>query len=163
MEYLPIEKLSASILVRTSGVLVVDNVACKAVERGERCNPREVSHHTGVGLHRLYRCKVAPLRVDDYVTLIRGGDEAGRDPAIEPADDGFSIVTQEFDELLLILRLNGQDVDKGRDFFRHRNCCVHGVLRKNVALRAYTMKTIPAIKTNRSDKKNGTELGRHLQ
>jgi hypothetical protein len=64
------------------------------------------------------------------MTLIRGGDEAGRDPAIELADDGFSIVTQEFDELLLILRLNGQDVNKGRDFFRHRNCRVQGVLLK---------------------------------
>jgi hypothetical protein len=112
--------------IRASGMVVVDNVACKAVERGERCDPREISDHIGVGLHRLYRCKVAPLRVDDYMTLIRGGDEAGRDPAIEPADDGFSIVTQEFDELLLILRLNSQDVDKGRDFFHHRNCRVHG-------------------------------------
>jgi hypothetical protein len=107
--------------IRASGVVVVDDVASEAVERGERCDPRKVSDHIGVGLHRLYRCKVAPLRVDDYMTLIRGGDEAGRDPAIELADDGFSIATQEFDELLLILRLNGQDVDKGRDFFRHRN------------------------------------------
>src|ERR1700678_2678399 len=103
-----------------SGVVGVDNVACNAVERGERGDPREVSNLKGVGLHRLYRCKVAPLRVDDYLTLIRGGDEAGRDPAIEPADDGFSVFTQEFDELLLILWLNGQDVDKGHDFFRHR-------------------------------------------
>jgi hypothetical protein len=49
--------------------------------------------------------------------------------------------------------LNGQDVDEGRDFFRHRNCRVRGVLLKNVALCVYTMKTIPAIETNRSDKK----------
>ena len=77
---------------------------------------------------RLYRCKVAPLRVDDYMTLIRGGDEAGRDPAIEPADDTFSIVTQELDELLLVLRLDGQDVDKGGDLFRHLYGRVHDVL-----------------------------------
>lgn len=82
-------------------MVVVDDVASEAVERGERGDPRKVSDHIGVGLHRLYRCKVAPLRVDDYMTLIRGGDEAGRDPAIEPADDTFSVVTQELDELLL--------------------------------------------------------------
>ena len=33
------------------------------------------------------------------MTLVRGGDEGGRDPAVEPADDTFSIVAQEFDEL----------------------------------------------------------------
>jgi len=47
------------------------------------------------------------------VALILGGDEAGRNPTIEPADDVFGIATQEFDDLFLILRLNGQDVDKG--------------------------------------------------
>jgi hypothetical protein len=62
------------------------------------------------------------------MTLIRVGDEAGRDPAIEPADDTFSIVTQELDELLLGLRLDGQDVDKGGDLFRHLYGCVHDVL-----------------------------------
>ena len=132
--------------------MVVDNIPSEAVERGERGDPREVRDHVGVGPHRLYRCKVAPLRVDGHVTVIRGGDEAGRDPAIESTDDGFSIVTQESDELLLIFRLNGQDVDKGRDFFRHRNCRVHGVLLKDAALCAYTMKTIPAMQTDRSDK-----------
>jgi len=81
--------------LRASGVVVVDDVASEAVERGERGDPREVSDHIGVGLHRLYRCKVAPLRVDEYMALIRGGDEAGRDPTIETADDTFSIVTQE--------------------------------------------------------------------
>jgi hypothetical protein len=86
--------------------VVVDDVASEAVERGERGDPREVGDHIGVGLHRLYRCKVAPLRVDDYMTLIRGGDEAGRDPAIEPADDTFSIVTQELDELRSVERTN---------------------------------------------------------
>src|ERR1700678_2709107 len=111
-----------------SGVVGVDNVACNAVERGERGDPREVSDHIGVGLHRLYRCKVAPLRVDDYMTLIRGGDEAGRDPALEPADDTFSIVTQKPGELLLVLRLDGQDVDKGGDLFRHLYGRVHDVL-----------------------------------
>ena len=64
------------------------------------------------------------------MTLIRGGDEAGRDPAIEPGDDTFRAVTQEFDELLLILRLNRQDVDKRRDVFRHRDGRIHGVLPK---------------------------------
>jgi hypothetical protein len=63
-----------------------------------------------------------------YMTLIRGGDEAGRDPAIEPADDTFSIVTQEPDELLLVLRLDGQGVDKGGDLFRHLYGRVHDVL-----------------------------------
>jgi hypothetical protein len=96
------------------------------------------------------------------MTLIRGGDEAGRDPAIEPADDGFSIVTQEFDELLLILRVNSQDVDKGRDFFRYRNCRVHGFSSKGGALCAYIMKTISAIKTNRSDKKRRSKAGAFL-
>jgi len=108
--------------------VVVDDVASEAVERGERGDPREVSDHIGVGLHRLYRFKVAPLRVDDYMTLIRGGDEAGRDPAIEPADDTFSIVTQELDELLLVLRLDGQDVDKGGDLFGHCYCRVDDIL-----------------------------------
>src|SRR3984893_13584110 len=111
-----------------SGVVVVDDVASEAVERGERGDPREVSDHIGVGLHRLYRCKVAPLRVDEYMTLIRGGDEAGRDPTIETADDTFSIVTQEPDELLLVLGLDGQDVDKGGDLFRHLYGRVHDVL-----------------------------------
>ena len=87
------------------------------------------------------------------MALILGCDKAGRNPALELTDDAFSIVTQEFDELLLIFRLNGQDVDKGTDLFRHRNCRVHGILLKNVALCAYTMKTIPAIKTDRSGKK----------
>jgi hypothetical protein len=80
--------------LRASGVVVVDDVASEAVERSERDDPREVSEHIGVGPHRLYRCEVAPLRVDDYMTLIRGGDEAGRDLAIEPADDTFGTVTQ---------------------------------------------------------------------
>jgi hypothetical protein len=62
------------------------------------------------------------------MTLIRGGDEAGRDPTIEPADDTFSIVTQEPDELFLILRLNGQDVDKGGDLFGDRYCRIHNIL-----------------------------------
>jgi len=78
---------------------VVDDVAGDAVERGERGDPRKVSDHIGVGPHRVYGCEVAPLRVDDYMTLVRGGDEGGRDPAVEPADDTFSIVAQEFDEL----------------------------------------------------------------
>ena len=108
--------------------MVVDDVASEAVERGERGDPREVSDHIGVGLHRFYRCEVAPLRVDEYMTLIRGGDEAGRDSTIEPADDTFSIVPQEPDELLLVLRLDGQDIDKGGDFFRHLYGRVHDVL-----------------------------------
>jgi hypothetical protein len=62
------------------------------------------------------------------MTLIRGGDEAGRDPAIEPADDTFRIATQELDELLLVLRLDAQDVDKGGDLFRHLYGRVHDVL-----------------------------------
>jgi len=62
------------------------------------------------------------------MTLIRGGDEAGRDPTTEPAHDTFSIVTQESDELLLVLRLDGQDVDKGGDLFRHLYGRVHDVL-----------------------------------
>ena len=114
--------------IRASGVVVVDDIASEAVERGERGDLREASDHIGVGLHRFYRCKVAPLRVDDYMALIRGGDEAGRDPAIEPADDTFSIVTQELDELLLVLVLDGQDVDKGGDRFRHLYGRVHNVL-----------------------------------
>jgi hypothetical protein len=62
------------------------------------------------------------------MTLIRGGDEAGRDPTIERADDTFSIVAQEPDELLLVLRLDGQDVDKSGDLFRHLYGRVHDVL-----------------------------------
>ena len=88
--------------LRPSGVVVVDNIACKAVERGERGDSREVSDHAGIGPHRLYRGKVAPLRVDSYMTPIRGGDKAGRYPAIKPADDSFRIVAQELDELWLI-------------------------------------------------------------
>ena len=53
--------------LRASGVVVVDDVASEAVERGERRDPREVSDHIGVGPHRFHRCKVAPLRVDDYM------------------------------------------------------------------------------------------------
>jgi hypothetical protein len=116
------------------------------------------------------------------MALIRGGDEVGRNPAIERADDLFSIVTQELDELWLILRLNGQDVDKGGNLFRHRHCRVHGLIAvtfaaqaaiastiaspspwlppvmissppKSVALFADTMKTIPVIETDRSGKK----------
>src|ERR1700689_1050248 len=69
------------------------------------------------------------------MTLIRGGDEAGRDPTIEPADDTFRIVTQEPDELLLVLRLDGQDVDKGGDLFRHLYGRVHDVsLQKRCSL-----------------------------
>ena len=64
--------------LRASGVVVVDDVPDEAVERGERGDPREVSDHIGVGPHPLYRCEVAPLRLDDYMTLICGGDEAGR-------------------------------------------------------------------------------------
>ena len=43
--------------------------------------------------------------------------DAGRNPAIELADDAISALTQQMDELLQILRLNGQDVDKGSDPF----------------------------------------------
>ena len=55
--------------------MVVDDIPDEAFERGD---PREVSDHIGVGPHPLYRCEVAPLRVDDYTTLICGGDEAGQ-------------------------------------------------------------------------------------
>jgi hypothetical protein len=34
---------------------------------------------------------------------------------------------------------------------------------KSVVLCAYTMKTIPAIKTDRSAQKSGAEQGRHMQ
>jgi hypothetical protein len=72
------------------------------------------------------------------MTLIRGGDEAGRDPTIEPADDTLSIVPQERDELLLVLRLDGQDVDKGGDVFRHFYRRVHDVLlQKRCSLRLH--------------------------
>src|SRR5580698_9393681 len=121
------------LLSLASGVVVVDDVTSEAVERGERGDPWEVSDHIGVGPHRLYRCKVAPLRVNGYMTLIRGGDKAGRDPAIEPADDTFGTVTQELDKLLLVLRLYGQDVDKGGDLFRHLYGRVHdGLLEKRL-------------------------------
>jgi hypothetical protein len=139
--------------------VVVDDVASEAVERGKRGDSREVSDHIGVGLHRLYRCKVAPLRVDDYLTLIRGSDEAGRDPAIELADDTFSIVTQELDELLLVLRLDGQDVDKGGDLFRHPMVVFMMFSSRSVVLCAYTMKTITAIKTDRSAQKTEQSRG----
>jgi tetratricopeptide (TPR) repeat protein len=122
------------IRIWASGVVVVDDVASEAVERGQRCDPREISDHIGIGPHRSHRCEVAPLRVDDYVTLILGGNEARRNPAVELTDDALSIAPQELDELLLILRLNGQDVDKGGDLFRHRYCRVHDVLLQKALL-----------------------------
>src|SRR5260370_6197757 len=94
----------------------------------------KVSNHIGIGPHRLHRCKVAPLRVDDYVALILGGDKAGRNPAGEPGDDALRIATQKLDELLLILRLDGQDVDKGGELFRHSYGRVHTVLKALVSV-----------------------------
>jgi hypothetical protein len=134
--------------------VVVDDLASEAVEGGERGDPREVSDHIGVGLHRLYRYKVSPLRVDEYMTLVRSGDEARRDPTIETADDTFSIVTQEPDELLLVLRLDGQDVDKGGDLFRHLYGRFMMFSSKSVVLWPYTMKTILLVTTDRSGKKD---------
>jgi len=90
------------------------------------------------------------------MTLIRGGDKAGRDPTIEPADDTFSIGTQEPDELLLVLGLDGQDVDKGGDLFRHLYGRVHDVLLQ-VVLCPYTMKTILLVTTDRSGKKKDVD------
>jgi hypothetical protein len=72
------------------------------------------------------------------VALIRGGDEAGRNPAIELGDDILSTVTQEFDELLLIFGFNGQDVDKGGDLFGHRKCRAHDVLLQKALLSVLT-------------------------
>jgi len=89
------------------------------------------------------------------MTLIRGGDEAGRDPATELADDILCTLPQELDEPLLILRLDGQDVNKGGDLFRHRYGRVNDFSSKTIALCACTMKTIPAMKTDRWAQKKG--------
>jgi hypothetical protein len=84
--------------LRSSGVVVIDDVAGEAIEHSERRDLREVSDHRGTGSHRFHRRQVAPLRVDDHMALIRGGDEAGRNPAIEFTDDLLCTVTQELDE-----------------------------------------------------------------
>jgi hypothetical protein len=143
--------------------VVVDNVACKAVERGERGDPWKVCDHLGIGLHRFHRCQVAPLRVDDDMALIVGRDKAGENPTIELADDTLCTLTQQFDELLLIIWLNGQDVDKGSDLFRHRNYRGHGVLLGNASFCVDTMKTIPKSKTDRSGKKQYGEQKQEFQ
>src|SRR5580658_8044334 len=143
-----------SSFLTASGVVVVDNVARKTVERGERCDPWKVCDHLGIGLHRFHRCEVTPLRVDDDMALIFGRDEAGRNPAIELADDALCTLTQQFDELLLIIWLNGQDVDKGSDLLRDRNYRGHGVLLGNASFCVDTVKTIPKRKTDRSGKSN---------
>jgi hypothetical protein len=98
-------------------MLDVDDVAGEAFERRKCCNPWEVRHHIGVGPHRLHRRKVAPLRVDRHPASIVGGDEAGRDPAIEPSDYVVRVLTQKLNELRLIFRLDGQNMDECRDLF----------------------------------------------
>jgi hypothetical protein len=51
--------------LRSSGVVVIDDVAGEAVEPSERRDLRGVRDHRGIGLHRFHRRQVAPLRVDD--------------------------------------------------------------------------------------------------
>jgi hypothetical protein len=72
------------------------------------------------------------------VAPILGGDKASRNPAIQPTDDVFSIATQKLDQLLLILRLHRQGVDKGSDLFGHRYCRVHDILLQKALLSVLT-------------------------
>jgi len=91
------------------------------------------------------------------MALIIGHDKPGRNPAIELADDALGTLAQQFNEPLLIIRLNCQDVDKGSDLFRHRKYRGHGVPLGNASFCVDTMKTIPKRKTDRSAKKQYRE------
>jgi hypothetical protein len=63
------------------------------------------------------------------------------------------IVTQELDELLLVLRLDGQDVIRVVTFFVTSMVEFMMFSSKSIVLCPYTMKTILLVTTDRSGKK----------
>jgi hypothetical protein len=86
------------------------------------------------------------------MTLVRGGDEAGRDPTIEPADDTLSIVPQERDEFCWFSGSTVRMLIRVVTFFVTSIVVFMMFSSKSAVLCAYTMKTILLVTTDRSGK-----------
>src|SRR6266702_6104744 len=91
-------------------------------ERGQALDVRREFRIIAEILDVLCAC---PLRVVDRAPALLAGVDAGRDEAGLLAEEGFGALLQELDQLLLVVRLNREDVDEGRDVAADANGRFH--------------------------------------
>ena len=93
----------------------LDDIAQDRLGFRDRSKALEVRREFRIRAKILDVAGAFPLRVVDGAPALLAGMDAGRDEAGLLAEEGFGTLLQELDQLLLVVRLDREDIDEGGD------------------------------------------------